>query len=228
MVDFILTDIEGTTTSVAFVYDTLFPYFSAHLPDFVDQHADDVEVQAILAETLTQPEAHDLEQTEEAVAALIEWTKKDLKIPVLKKMQGLVWKNGYEEGQIKGHVYADVLPNLEKWQKQGCQFGIYSSGSVAAQKLLFGYSIFGDLRPFFSHYFDTAIGAKREENAYRRIQNEIGRPAHQILFLSDVEAELDAARAAGMKTTQLVREGTVPSPKHPQALTFDDIQLDSN
>jgi enolase-phosphatase E1 len=143
----------------------------------------------------------------------------------LKAIQGILWRDAYENNEISGHIYPDVPAALEQWKKANIQMGVYSSGSVEAQQLLFGHSGFGDLTPFFSHYFDTAIGNKREAASYRAIQNTIDLPAGEILFLSDVEAELDAAKDAGMQTVQLVRPGTMASEKHVTATGFVHINL---
>jgi enolase-phosphatase E1 len=145
----------------------------------------------------------------------------------LKTLQGLIWEDGYRAGAIKGHVYADAARRLRVWAKSGVALYVYSSGSVAAQKLLFGHSVEGDLTPLFSGYFDTRIGPKKESQSYRALAAAIGRPAAAILFMSDSAEELDAAVRAGVKTVQLVRpeDGTTPSRSHPIATSFDDIDL---
>ncbi len=224
---YILTDIEGTTTSVSFVYEVLFPYFKKNLgailiPD-LDQPYVRENIEAV-KQTVEQEEGKTLSD-EEVIAQLVKWTEADRKHTAMKNLQGYVWKEGYLKGELKGHVYADVPPVLEKWRQAGKQMGVYSSGSVTAQKLIFGRSVFGDLTPYFSHYFDTQVGHKREPASYENIQKEIGIPASEILFLSDVEAELDAAQAAGYQTLQLVREGTSASEKHPTAPGFSEIDI---
>jgi enolase-phosphatase E1 len=135
----------------------------------------------------------------------------------------MVWKKGYANGDFEGHVYPDAAPNMRKWADAGIKLYIYSSGSVEAQKLIFGHSEAGDLRPLISGYFDTRTGHKREAASYRRISESIGLPAEQVLFLSDVAAELDAAASAGMKTTQLVRDAGVERGEHPVVENFDSI-----
>lgn len=222
MIQYILTDIEGTTTSVNFVYEVLFPYFSTHFKDFVARHA---ELEALKAQIRATQETVQTEQNRainenEAIEQLLAWTLEDRKHPALKILQGLVWQEGYQAGSLKGHIYTDVPPVLAQWKEAGKALGIYSSGSVQAQKLLFASSDFGDLTPLFSHYFDTAVGNKREVASYQNIQQAIGLPADQILFLSDIEQELDAARSAGFQTLQLVRDKTVPSQKHATAPNF--------
>jgi enolase-phosphatase E1 len=119
-----------------------------------------------------------------------------------------LWERGYKNGDLKGHVYPDVAPKLEEWKASGLSMGVFSSGSVAAQKLIFGYSVAGDLTPYFSAYFDTRTGGKRETETYRRIAAELQLPAWDILFLSDIKEELEAADAAGCQTVQLLRPGT--------------------
>ena len=160
---------------------------------------------------------------DEAVDKLLYWTETDRKHTALKELQGYVWKEGYDKGDLKGHIYDDVPEALEKWKNSGVKMGVYSSGSVAAQKLIFGSSVFGDLTPYFSHYFDTNVGHKRDKTSYENIQKEIGIREDWILFLSDVEAELDAAEKAGFATMQLLRDGTIPTAKHPKTYSFKQI-----
>jgi len=227
MIRFILMDIEGTTTSISFVHEVLFPYASKHLEDFVRKNADDPKVKAELAavkNTVKEEDGKELSEAE-AIQQLLDWIKADRKHTALKNLQGYLWKKGYETGQYKGHIYDDVLPVMKKWQSEGKKMGIYSSGSVEAQKLLFGYSEKGDLTPYLSAYFDTNIGHKREEQSYRNIRQELNIPANELLFLSDVEEELDAAKAAGFQTIQLVRPGTPPSDKHQTVKNFNQINL---
>ena len=218
----ILTDIEGTTTSVSFVYDTLFPYFVEHIDSLLAMQ-DKPEVRDTFAAIRTEQQ---LANDEAVLDRLRQWVAEDRKETHLKTLQGIVWQQAYLSGAIKGHVYPDVAPCLERWYAEGRQLAVYSSGSVAAQKLLFGYSEAGDLTPLFSAYFDTKVGHKRESDAYRKICSELNLPASDILFLSDVEAELDAAAAAGLHTLQLVRAGTTPGTRHATVSSFDDIQLD--
>ena len=224
-VRYILSDIEGTTTSISFVVDLLFPYFLANLQE-VEAQAQDPWVQARFAEvcqTVREEEGRELDQAG-VLAMLAHWTKTDRKHPALKALQGRIWKAGYESGQIKGHLYEDVPLVMQAWKQQSLRMGIYSSGSVAAQQLLFGYSQYGDLRPLLSDYFDTGIGHKREVNSYHNIRQALSLEAAEILFLSDIEAELDAAAAAGFKTCQLLRPGNTPSTRHAQARDFFEIK----
>ncbi len=225
-VSYILTDIEGTTTSVSFVYEVLFPYFRSHL-DETKNLVDLPEVQEVFEQTknVYQTETGERLQTpEEILAVLRRWSEEDRKITPLKTLQGILWEKGYQSGEILGHVYPDVKPALENWQKQGIQMGVFSSGSVAAQKLIFGYSEAGDLTPFFSHYFDTKTGGKRDSATYSLIAEQIGIFPEQILFLSDIREELEAAQAAGFQTIQLLRPGTESAWKR-SAASFADIPL---
>jgi enolase-phosphatase E1 len=222
MIRAILTDIEGTTSSLSFVKDVLFPYARARLPTFVEQHAHDPAVARLLddARDLIDGRPSDAE----LVAHLLRWIDEDRKITPLKALQGLIWEDGYRRGDFQGHVYEDAERALRAWHARGLRLYVYSSGSVLAQKLLFAHTAFGDLSALFSGYFDTAIGGKRETASYQAIAAAIGLPPATILFLSDVREELDAARAAGMDTGWLVRAGPIdPNAPHRQAHSFDAL-----
>jgi enolase-phosphatase E1 len=228
MTRFILTDIEGTTTDIAFVHQVLFPYSRRKIADFVTEHETVPEVAACLKsvrEQIIQTENQAFTSLQSCIETLIYWIDSDKKEPALKQLQGLIWQNGYETGEFTGHVYADVPPQLAAWQAQNIGVGIYSSGSVAAQKLLFGYSDFGNLKPYFSHYFDTGVGHKQQRTAYQNIVQTLQLPAAEILFISDIGAELDAAAEAGLQTIQLVRGNTIPALSHTQVADFQAIQL---
>lgn len=221
----IITDIEGTTSSVSFVFEVLFPYFRAHFRDFFDKNHPNQGLPDIIAavqDTVLLEQKHSIDQ-EAAIETLITWSIEDRKHPALKQVQGLVWRSGYESGAIRGHVYPDVAPALARWQAAGLCLSVYSSGSVQAQQLLFAYSEAGDLRPFFSHYFDTGIGPKRAAESYRRMAETLGGRPTDMLFLSDVVAELDAAREAGLQTVQLLRPGTEAGSTHPVCPDFNAI-----
>ena len=202
----ILTDIEGTTSAVSFVFDVLFPYAREHLPAFVRSHSAEPAVAEQIAAVRRESGEPDAD-VERVVEILLEWIAADRKATSLKALQGMVWAQGYRAGQLKGHVYPDAVQALRRWHEQGYALYVYSSGSVQAQKLIFGCAEVGDLTPLFSGYFDTGSGHKREADSYTRIAAAIGLPAAEILFLSDVVEELDAARKAGMHTCGLVREG---------------------
>lgn len=224
MVRAILTDIEGTTSSLSFVKDVLFPYSRARLAGYVRAHAHVPAVRALLDEAARV--AGGPLSDEEAVAQLIRWLDEDKKVTPLKALQGLIWEDGYRSGAFRGHLYEDAVRNLRKWRDRGLRLYVFSSGSVLAQKLLFGHTEHGDLRPLFSGYFDTTIGGKREPAAYRAIAAQIGLGPGEILFLSDIREELDAARAAGVGTVWLVRDGTLDAAAaHPQVRDFDAVPL---
>jgi enolase-phosphatase E1 len=224
MIKAIVTDIEGTTSSLSFVKDVLFPYARAHLAEFVRSHADDADVKALLNDS--RAEAGAGLDTEQLIGQFIRWIDEDRKITPLKSLQGLIWEAGYRQGDFTGHVYRDAAENLKKWHADGMALYVYSSGSVYAQKLLFGHSDFGDLTPLFSGYFDTHIGGKREQAAYEKIAAQLGLPAGNVLFLSDIKEELDAARGAGFKTIWLTRDSMPDAQaEHRQVVSFDQIDF---
>jgi len=220
----IVTDIEGTTSSIRFVHEVLFPYARAHLPAFVRDHATDPEVQQWLQ--IAAREGHVPQDDLVAITDLLVcWIDADRKSTPLKALQGMIWKHGYASGAYRAHVYPEVPARLRAWHEAGIALYVYSSGSVPAQKLLFEHTEAGDLTPLLSGYFDTRTGAKRDTESYRRITRAIGLPAMEILFLSDVVEELDAAREAGMHTTLLCRPPAAfpEACTHPCAADFDHI-----
>ncbi|MFN3919834.1 MAG: acireductone synthase [Methylohalobius sp.] len=204
MIQAVVTDIEGTTSSLYFVKDVLFPYARERLADFVRAYRDDLKVMPLLEE-VRQICGRNL-SLEEIIAQLLEWSDQDKKIAPLKALQGMIWEQGYRKGEFLGHVYPDAVAKLKAWKQEGIRLYVFSSGSVKAQKLLFGHTPWGDLTYLFSGFFDTRTGSKQDPESYRRIAAEIGLAPKAILFLSDSVAELDAATAAGMKTVWLVRE----------------------
>lgn len=222
MIKAILTDIEGTTTSIAFVHEVLFPYARARIAEFVVAQAGD----AVVGEQLDEVgriEGRALTPTQTG-AVLEHWIDEDRKVTPLKALQGMIWAQGYADGTLKGHVYPDTPVYLRRWHQQGTRLYVYSSGSVAAQKLIFGHTDYGDLTPLFSGYFDTHVGGKREPESYRTILERIDTPAAQVLFLSDIGEELDAARASGLHTCQLLRDAqTQAAQTHPQAQNFSGV-----
>jgi len=215
----ILLDIEGTTTAIAFVKDTLFPFAEAALDGFLDARGTDPAVAAILADVRAAAPAEDPRAT------LRRWMTEDAKVTPLKSLQGLIWRAGYEDGRLQGHLWPDVAPCLRAWSRAGLRLAVYSSGSVPAQRLLFGHSVAGDLTGIFTGFFDTAVGGKRDAASYATIAAGLHLPAREILFLSDVAEELDAAAAAGLRTCQLVRDadGTRPSGRHAEAADFQAV-----
>lgn len=227
MIKYILTDIEGTTSSISFVHEVLFPYSQKNLSTYVDKHFNEKAIQNILAEVkatvLAENEiAIDLE---ECVFTLKDWIIQDRKHKALKDLQGMIWEDGYKTGQFKGHVYPEVKAKLSEWTNAGIRLGVYSSGSVPAQKLIFGYSESGDLTPYFSNYFDTTVGHKREVQSYLNILKALGLKGEEVLFLSDVIEELEAAKNAGMKTTLLDRDHSREARGHPKVNSFNEIEL---
>lgn len=220
----IVTDIEGTTSSIDFVHQTLFPYAKLHLRGFLRACARRPEVAAHV-HAVALEEGRQL-TLEDAADVLERWMSEDRKATPLKALQGMVWAQGYAAGELIGHVYADTPLALRQWHDQGLQLYVYSSGSVEAQQLIFGHTEYGDLTPLFSGYYDTRIGAKREAAAYRAILADIGLPGSEVLFLSDIGEELDAAREAGLATTQLLRDAKAKPFKHHAAVSdFSEIRL---
>ena len=222
----VLTDIEGTTTSIAFVKEVLFPYARAHLPGHVAAHRTDAQVRRCLDDA--RAAAGDPVMSDDAVVALLlRWLDEDQKITPLKTLQGLVWAAGYESGELKSHVYDDAVAALGVWHAAGLLLYVFSSGSIAAQRLLFGHTTHVDLTPLFSGYFDTTIGSKLEASSYRSIVRSLGLLPGDLLFLSDHAGELDAAAAAGMRTICLDRgEALLPARiPHRSVSTFAAIDL---
>ena len=221
----ILTDIEGTTTSLSFVKDVLFPYAYEHMQSFVVENRTNPAV-AKLIDDVRYEVNNPVLSLSGAIEQLKQWIRDDKKITPLKAIQGLMWQQGYANGDFTGHVYPDAVAGLQAWHVQGLQLYVYSSGSVQAQQLLFGYSDAGDLTPLFSGYFDTQVGHKREIGAYQHIAQVIGIAPEHILFLSDIREELDAAQQAGMQTCALVRENQATEGlQHPWVENFAQIDL---
>jgi len=226
MLPIILTDIEGTTSRMDFVHRVLFPYARQRLPSFLAAHGDQAcvahEMQAVRT-ALGDATA----SRERVTTALIAWLDEDRKATPLKALQGMIWQQGFAAGDFTAHLYADAVDWLRTWHARGHAIYVYSSGSIAAQKLFFQHSVFGDLSSLFSGHFDTTMGAKREVESYRRIAQSLGVAAASIHFLSDIEAELDAAQAAGMVATQLLRADAKPEShgRHPQATCFAEVRL---
>ncbi len=211
--DYVLTDIEGTTTSISFVQDVLFPYFLSHINE-IYLLSDLNEVKYIFGKVMRivkKEENRNITTSEEVIEQLKIWCKEDRKITPLKILQGIIWQKGYQSGKLLGHMYDDVPDMLKSWNLLGKKIGVFSSGSAAAQKLLFSYSEKGDLSSYFSHHFDTNIGTKRDSETYILIAKEINLPTNRILFLSDITEELVAADNAGLQTIQVKREGNTQS-----------------
>jgi enolase-phosphatase E1 len=234
----VLLDIEGTTCPVSFVADTLFPYARTRLESFLLEHRQDPHLQPLLAELnkvyrndchntdseAIEPEPPDLHQLSRFLRQLID---EDRKLTALKDLQGLIWKEGYHSGVLQAPLFADVAPALERWQAAGLRLAVYSSGSVAAQQLLYGHSTAGDLRELFCGWFDTRIGRKQDPASYLKIAESLASPPARILFVSDSLAELDAAHSSGLRVIFSNRPGNPEHDPglHSQLTSFGQIQL---
>jgi enolase-phosphatase E1 len=239
----LLLDIEGTSTPVDFVYLTLFPFARARVGEFLDRHhaSNDVAAEIEVLRRERDAEANHIsgvppwredtasERTESA-AAFVRWLiDHDRKLTALKSLQGRIWEAGYRSGELRGPVYPDVPPAFARWRRQGRTIAIFSSGSVLAQKLLFTHSTAGDLTSFIGGYFDTTTGPKKEETSYLRIAAALSLAPGQVLYVSDVVAELDAARRTGMQTALCVRGETreasacSDTAAHPVVHSFDPV-----
>ena len=233
MAGVVLTDIEGTTSSIRFVKDVLFPYARQALPAFIRAHGSDPAVRRWLDQA-----ALDIGGivSDECLAEVLQgWIDEDRKHTALKALQGMIWEAGYRSGDFRAHVYPDAERQLRSWSADGIALYVYSSGSVAAQRLFFGHTEAGDLLPLFRGFYDTEVGGKREAAAYAAIVRDIGRPPGDVLFLSDVVEELDAAREAGLATVLVDRIEDYPQPRtgaaahgHCRVTSFDGITLDAN
>ena len=233
----LLLDIEGTTTPIDFVLKTLFPFASARAAGFLRRRSNDPEIKQLIAELRSTWSGAAssgapvwIESTPEeklaSAAAYVRWLiGRDSKITPLKTLQGKIWEEGFRSGDLKGEVYPDVAPAFIRWREQGRRIAIFSSGSVLAQKLLFANSTAGDLSPSLEAYFDTTTGPKREASSYQRIAAALELAAQQLLFVSDVEAELDAARTAHLHIAHSLRPGIAPlsNPSHKEIRTFDEV-----
>jgi enolase-phosphatase E1 len=236
----ILLDIEGTTTPISFVYDVLFPFARAHVQSFLEKEFESADVQHVIgllrlehtADSQQQPPPPILisgTRSEEisSLVAYVNWLMdRDRKSTGLKSLQGKIWELGYRDRLLQAEVFADVAPSLERWREAGILVGIFSSGSILAQKLLFAHTNKGNLTTFIEHYFDTTIGPKNREESYRAISDAVGMKPTEMLFISDVTQELDAAQASGMHTLLCVRPGNHPQPDPPRfqiIRSFDEV-----
>lgn len=206
-----LFDIEGTTTDFNFVHKTLFPYARERMREFVLKNEKDLALPLTEARKTIEAESGKSPDTNTLINTLIQWIDEDRKHKALKEIQGLIWDEGYKNGAFKGHVYPDVRPFFENLYSSGYKIGIYSSGSVHAQKLIMAHSTDGDLTPFINFYFDTSVGQKRDKVSYQNIAIKTQLTPPEIHFFSDIPEELKAAELAGFRVTQVLREGTEPS-----------------
>lgn len=211
----ILLDIEGTTTPIAFVHDVLFTYARKHVRNYLAQHANELnsDISQLRHEHANESDPAPPLTDDNSIADYVNWLiDRDRKSTGLKSLQGKIWREGYESGALKSQIFSDVRPAFERWREAGLSIGIFSSGSALAQQLLFAHTEDGDLTSFISAYFDTTVGAKADEESYRRIAEKLNLPPPEILFVSDVVAELAAATGAGMKTRLSLRPGNQPQP----------------
>jgi enolase-phosphatase E1 len=216
----VLLDIEGTTTPLAFVKDVLVPDARAHVRRYLLEHEFEPEVQ-VLFEAFV-PGAGPLD-VDRLVAHVLELMDRDAKVTPLKTLQGLIWQEGYRSGRLRGEVFPDVPAALDRWRAMGRRIAIFSSGSVLAQRLLFGHTPYGDLTPRIDAFFDTTTGSKKASDSYRAIAASLHVPGQEILFVSDVVEELDAAAAVGIRTMLAQRPGNPAPPaghRHPTATDF--------
>ncbi|KAL2100485.1 hypothetical protein ACEWY4_004879 [Coilia grayii] len=248
----ILLDIEGTTTPITFVKDILFPYIRENLEEYLSDHWEEDECKQDVHLLKKQAEedqrqnracpVHTVDQTvhtdeEKAIREVVEsvlWQMAaDRKTTALKQLQGHMWRAAYHSGKIKGEVYQDVVPAIRGWRQWGMKVFIYSSGSVEAQKLLFGYSVEGDLLDLFDGHFDTNVGAKVESKSYERIAERIGCAPEEIMFLTDVTREAKAAEEAGLSVAVVLRPGNMELTEEERAqyttiTSFSQIGLSSS
>jgi enolase-phosphatase E1 len=221
----LLLDIEGTTTPISFVYETLFPYARTHVAAFVESSGVDLsglwtEYEGDIASD--KPRWVGPRDRTDGVSYLLWLMSRDRKSTALKAIQGRIWQAGYEAGELRGEVFPDVPPAFSRWRGQGRAISLFSSGSVLAQKLLFSTVPSGDLRPHLSAYFDTTTGPKDEPGSYARIASSLGLPPSEVLFISDSRPEVDAARKAGMDALLSARSGPPPTDS-PAIETFDSV-----
>jgi enolase-phosphatase E1 len=227
----ILLDVEGTTSSIQFVHDVLFPYAREHLAEYLRRHWHEPVVQDACSQ-IVSPQR----QQGESLAGAVDFDQVlaetyrlmdiDAKATSMKALQGLIWDEGYRAGKLKTHLFDDVVPALRQWNERRFDVRIFSSGSIAAQKAFFSHTAWGDLLPLFHGHYDTTIGNKRHPDSYRRIAQDMSLPAEKILFLSDIPAELDAAQEAGLQTGLALRPGNGPVAKecmHPQFASFAEV-----
>jgi len=218
----VVVDIEGTVGSIRFVKDVLFPFARSRLRPFIlaNQSLPDVarQLEAVRTET-------GIADVDGQIAQLERWSDADRKVTPLKALQGMIWAGGYASGELVAHLYDDAIAALKRWAAVGMPVYVYSSGSIAAQKLYFAHTAGGDLTPCLAGYFDTTTGPKQEAESYRRIASAIGRPAADLVFLSDVAAELEAAAEAGFQAVQVRRESPAGSLFEPSIVTFDELPV---
>jgi len=220
-IESVLLDIEGTVSPVSYVYEILFPFARKYASEFLHKHFDDASVQKavdFMARDAGFANKEDWLKTGEPVQVVLSEVNRlmdaDIKATGLKELQGIIWKDGYDNGVLMSELFADVPDALSTWDKDGKNISIYSSGSIGAQKIFFAYTKFGDMSKFLDAHFDTTSGGKKESASYKTISQALEFEPSKILFLSDIVDELDAAAEAGVQTALVVREGNAPQRKN--------------
>lgn len=228
----IVTDIEGTTGGTGFSHEVLIPYSLKHIGAFVREHQEERDVMRALVK-LSEKTAIPLHNLEGIIRQLQQWIRDEEAVTELKTLQGMVWEKAYKQGLFQAHVYPDVPEALQRWQQEERNLYVYSHESIKAQQLFFRYSTEGDMRLLFSGYYDSSTGPKDDPQSYARIAEAIALKPGTILYLSDDRGELDAAAAAGLNTTWLIRpQDTSLDPErvrlkspHPVVTSFEQITL---
>ena len=223
MVKAILLDIEGTIAPLTFVKEVMFPYSKRKLREFLEKNWNKPEIQEIIRDA-SREVGREL-SLEEAAEIFSKWIDEDRKITPLKELQGYIWEEGFKSGELRAPLYEDAYKKIREWKERGIPLYIYSSGSVKAQELFFSHTEYGNILGLFSGLFDTKIGKKKEKESYLRIAQRIGLKLEDILFISDNPEELKAAKEAGFKVLQSVREGVQPSEEFEKIYSFEEIKL---
>lgn len=229
----IVMDIEGTTSGIGFVQNVLYPYALKHIGPFLREQREERDVARVLVR-LSDSTGIALHDLEGMIRQLQQWIRDDEKDAELQTLQGMIWEKAYKQGLFQAHVYPDVPGVLQQWQQEERNLYVFSYGSVKAQQLFFRYSDHGDMRLLFSGYFDSTVGSRHKADTYNKIASSIALPAQRILFISDDRQELDAAAAAGMRTTWVIRpqdtsldvERVRLKTSHSVVSSFEQIQVD--
>lgn len=223
----LLFDIEGTTTDIHFVHKVLFPYSLDRLEGFILDHQKDPQVFAAIEDVRKTVLEENKKQLTlpEVIIQLSTWIKTDRKHGALKLIQGLIWDEGYTQGDFKSHLYPEVVEKFKDWKKLGLTLAIYSSGSVGAQKSLFKHTEYGDITPLLSNFFDTQVGGKREATSYQKISDNLKTAPTDIAFFSDIKEELDAAKSVGLHTFHVFRDVTLKHMGHESIASFSDAKI---
>lgn len=222
MISAILCDVEGTTTDLAFVHQTLSPYARRHIANFLRQQQSQPAVKSALLSLRTEAQLP-LAGLDRLIAELLHYIDIDKPSPALKQLQAMIWAEGYISGQFTGHIYEDAYEQIKRWHNAGQAVYLYSSSTIAAQELLFGHSDHGNVLPLINGHFDSSVGSKRDSSSYRSIRETLGIPAEQLLYVSATHQELDAARQDGWHTVQISRQAPDRRSTHTQVTSFLDI-----